>query len=276
MTTETLEQLSQRIADLYPCLSPRLRDAANYVLNHPADIALETLAVIARRSGVQPSTIVRLAKSLGFNGAAPMQRIFRDHLAAHHHEVSCSQLIADLGRQASTREQENPSRLLTECVARSARALDCLKKTISTRELRHATTLIGDCDWVYVAGFGRSYVVAAYVSLGLLRVGKRAVLVDEVGNLGTRQFEHATSSDLLFAISFEPYSPQIRRMLELANRRDIRTISITDSPHGPVAASSAAMFVVNDPKVRDFHLLTATMALAHTLVLGHVNESVST
>ena len=275
MTTETLEQLNQRIDELYPCLSPRLRDAAKYVLDHPADFALETLAVIGRRSSVHPSAMVRFAQALGFNGAAPMQRIFRDHLAAHHRELSCSQLIGELGRQAPTRKQENPSRLLTECVARSARALDCLKKTISSRELRRATRLIGDCEWVYVAGFGRSYVVAAYVSFGLLRVGKRAVLVNGAGNLSTRQFEHASSSDLLFAISLEPDSSQIRRMLELANSQDIRTIAITDSRHSRVAASSAATFVVNDPQVRDLHLLTATMTLAHALVLGHVTESAS-
>ena len=275
MATETLEQLNQRIVELYPCLSPRLRDAAKYVLNHPADIALETLAVIGRRSGVQPSTIVRFAQTLGFDGAASMQRIFRDHLAAHYHELSCSQLIRRLGRHAPAEKRPTPSRLLSECVAGSARALDRLKETISSRELRRATRLIGDCEWVYVAGFGRSYVVAAYVSFELLRVGKRAVLVDGVGNLGTRQFEHATSSDLLFAISFGPYASQIRRMLELANRQDITTIAITDSRFSPIVEGSAATFLVNDPQVGDLRLLTATMALAHALVLGHVIESAS-
>src|SRR3546814_1914215 len=38
------------------------------------------LAVLADRTGVQPSAIVRFAKSFGFDGATQMQRLFRDGL----------------------------------------------------------------------------------------------------------------------------------------------------------------------------------------------------
>ena len=61
-------------------LSPRLRQVAAYVLDHPNDMGLQTLAVIAERCEVQPSTIVRFAKAFGYDGASQMQRLFRDEL----------------------------------------------------------------------------------------------------------------------------------------------------------------------------------------------------
>jgi DNA-binding MurR/RpiR family transcriptional regulator len=52
-----LEHLRSEIAGRYEDLSPRLKQVASYVLDHPNDIGLETLAVIADRCDVQPSTI---------------------------------------------------------------------------------------------------------------------------------------------------------------------------------------------------------------------------
>jgi DNA-binding MurR/RpiR family transcriptional regulator len=41
-------------------------------------MGLQTLAVIAGRCKVQPSTVVRFAKAFGYAGATDMQRLFRD------------------------------------------------------------------------------------------------------------------------------------------------------------------------------------------------------
>ena len=71
---DNLETLRNIIAQRYDSLSPRLKQVASYVLDNPNDIALETLSVIAGRSDVQPSTIVRFAKVFGYGGASEMQR----------------------------------------------------------------------------------------------------------------------------------------------------------------------------------------------------------
>src|ERR1700728_5067784 len=74
------EDLRAAILERYDGLSKRLQQIARYVLDEPNELALETLAVIAERIGVQPSAIVRFAQSFGFDGATQMQRLFRDGL----------------------------------------------------------------------------------------------------------------------------------------------------------------------------------------------------
>ena len=76
----TAEELRAAILVRYESLSKRLQQIARYVLDEPNAMALETLAVLAERTGVQPSAIVRFAKSFGFDGATQMQRLFRDGL----------------------------------------------------------------------------------------------------------------------------------------------------------------------------------------------------
>jgi DNA-binding MurR/RpiR family transcriptional regulator len=73
-----VEALRARIVQRYEGLSPRLKQVAAYALEHPNDIGLETLAVIAKRCKVQPSTIVRFAKTFGYDGASEMQKLYRD------------------------------------------------------------------------------------------------------------------------------------------------------------------------------------------------------
>jgi len=78
------EDLRATILARYDSFSGRLKQVARHVLDHPDDLALETLTVIAENASVQPSAIVRFAKALGFSGASPMQRVLRDGLLAKH------------------------------------------------------------------------------------------------------------------------------------------------------------------------------------------------
>ena len=68
---QTSEELRAAILDSYEDLSKRLQQIARYVLDEPNAVALETLAVIGERAGVQPSAIVRFAKAIGFESRWP-------------------------------------------------------------------------------------------------------------------------------------------------------------------------------------------------------------
>ena len=62
------DELRGAIAQRHRALSGRLQQIAEFVLDHPTDVALGTVAEVAQRSGVPPSAIVRFAHALGFGG----------------------------------------------------------------------------------------------------------------------------------------------------------------------------------------------------------------
>jgi DNA-binding MurR/RpiR family transcriptional regulator len=82
-----LDEFLDVIRARYDDLSDRLQRIARHILDEPNDIAFETLAVVAERSGVQPSAIVRFAQAFGFSGATPMQRLVRDGLLREDRSV---------------------------------------------------------------------------------------------------------------------------------------------------------------------------------------------
>ena len=76
------ETLRAEIAQRHPAFPDRLQQIAEFVLDHPTDMALGTVAEVAERAGVQPSAIVRFAHALGFGGFTEMQQVFRSRLVA--------------------------------------------------------------------------------------------------------------------------------------------------------------------------------------------------
>src|SRR6478609_9078027 len=74
---ETYDDLEKAIIERFPSLSRRLQQIASYALDNPSELALETIAAVAQRAGVQPSSLIRFAKGFGFSGYSDMQRVFR-------------------------------------------------------------------------------------------------------------------------------------------------------------------------------------------------------
>jgi len=77
---ESLSDLKTTITELHPKLSKRLRQVAEYLLEHPNEIAFGTVAVISKNAGVHPSTLVRFANAFGYSGFSEMQRLFQQKL----------------------------------------------------------------------------------------------------------------------------------------------------------------------------------------------------
>ena len=104
------EKLRAEIVKRYDELSPRLQQVAEYVLDNPNDMALQTLAVIADRCKVQPSTIVRFAKTFGYDGASDMQKLFRDEMLTQPPSPSYAERIRQFNRRAGAQRLDRAAR----------------------------------------------------------------------------------------------------------------------------------------------------------------------
>jgi DNA-binding MurR/RpiR family transcriptional regulator len=236
------EELRAAILERYDGLSKRLQQIARYVLDEPNELALETLAVIAERSGVQPSAIVRFAKSFGFDGASQMQRLFRDGL-------------------------------LSEFVEGNTIALQNLPQTVSDADLTAAVKLLEAADTVFVVGVRRAFPITAYLAYSLQQAGKRTIFVDGVAGLARQQVAMVTPKDLLIAVSYHPYADETVQAVEAAASRGAPVLSISDSLVSPIAKPATVTLQVRESEIRAFRSLSASMCLAQALVIGFAFES---
>jgi DNA-binding MurR/RpiR family transcriptional regulator len=269
---DTAEALRAAIVSRYETLSKRLKQIARYILDEPNDMALETLAVISARCGVQPSAIVRFAKTFGFEGASQMQRLFRDGLLSNNAALGYSERVRQL-EETTNADGAEPADLLAEFVAGNALALQNLLQTVTQADVRAAVEMIKRARTVQVAGFRRSFPVASYLAYSLLQAGKRSVFIDGVGGLGLQQINAMDADDLLIVVSYRPYSEETIALVGAARERGAKVLAISDSHVSPVAKPADFALQVRESEVRKFRSLSASMCLAQALVINFAFEA---
>jgi DNA-binding MurR/RpiR family transcriptional regulator len=271
-TPRDIRELCDAIVARHDDLSPRLRQVAAYVLDHPNDMGLETLAVIAERCGVQASTIVRFAKAFGYEGASPMQRLFRDELISTSPSPSYAERVRQFNARSGDGRSLTSHELLVEFSESNIIALEHLKESIGSRDLERAVDLIVRADNVYLVGLRRSFPVAAYMAYALRHVDKPAHLIDGLAGMLTEQSSMLANGDLLFAISFRPYAKETAEIVARARQAGAAVVAISDSQLSPVSREADISFDVKDAEVRQFRSLTASLCLAQTLVIAYAHR----
>ena len=97
------------------------------------------------------------------------------------------------------------------------------------------------------------------------------VLLDGLGGMLREQARAMRPDDVLVAVSFRNYSPEVIELAADAWRRGISVIVITDSAVSPLARSATIAFDLGDASDQPFRSLVEPLCLAQTLVVsvGH-------
>ena len=248
-------------------LTPRLRDAARYAIDHPNDIALNPVATVAVMARIAPAAFIRLAKALGYDGYSELQRLFREPLQRAI-KPTFRERIRHYGGEQTLENPEDPAEVLRAFSQANVVSLEHLQADAASLPLKEAIGLIQKARIVHVLGLRRSYAVAAYLAYALNRIGQPAVQITGLGGAVAEQASVANAQDLLIAISFPPYAADTLQVCEQLRRSGVKRLAITDAFLSPVAKNADLVLEVNDAKLLGFRSLTSAMCLAQTLAVG--------
>lgn len=268
----TVDALRTEIMRQYDDASRRMKQVASFVLDKPEDVAFETLAVVADRAGVQPSTIVRFAKSLGYAGASQMQKVIRDELLASHISLAYGDRARHFSQTAGA-EGDLAGTILSEFAEADILSLSHLKQSVTAAQIEQIVAALMKAETVYIAGFRRAFPPAAYLAYALQRAGKRTCFIDGTGGLWANQIRSISPKDMLIAISFRPYSEETAKCHALALERQAPILAITDSNVSPLVKGAEQALLVREGEVRSFRSLTATLCLVQSLVIAYAFAS---
>lgn len=263
-TPRDFEGLKALLATRVDTLPRRLQQVAAFAMNHPDEVAFGTAASIAELAAVQPSTLVRFAKAVGYSGFSDLQIVFRRRLRDRWPDYADRlRSLNDAG--AGGRE---PLGLLFGFTDSATVSLERLRQTVSGADLDAAVELLAGAQTIYLLGQRRSFPVASYLAYALPKLKLRAVLIDNVGNLGPEQLGNAGPSDVLLAISFTPYTAFTVELAHEAQRRGIPVVAITDSIFSPLTSAARVWFEVVEADFGAFRSLSATFCLAMALAVA--------
>ncbi|CAG9000936.1 MAG: putative HTH-type transcriptional regulator YbbH [Candidatus Celerinatantimonas neptuna] len=266
-TSPQLAELQEDIRTRYDSLSKRLKQVAQYILDNSNSIPFDTIASIANKASVPPSTLIRFANAFGFDGFNEMKQVFRQNLMED--TVSYTER-ARLYRQTAgdSKVPETPMEILNTFGMVNATALQQLSGQIDSEHLNQAVKYLDESTNIYVIGLRRSFSIASYLTYALRHLERRAFLIDGLGGMFKEQLGMIQPTDVVIAISYSPYSQEVLDLVSLGAKSGAKQIAITDSMVSPLAAFSDICFVIREAQMDGFRSQISSMCLAQTLMLS--------
>ncbi len=261
----TYEALQQAIADRYDSLSGQLQRIAHFVVENPDDLALETITRLAERAKVQPSSMVRFAQAMGYDGFSTMQQLFRARLIEG--SLSYRERIQGLRRERGDAGKK-PDAVLNDFVDQGMASLEMLRANTPPEAIERAVDILSRAEEIYLIAQRRAFPVVFYLAYALARMERRCHLVDGVGGLLSQQIGLARPRDAVVAVSFRSYSPEVVEAVAERAAAGVPVVAVTDSPLSPLAANATVCFEIADPEKPAFRSLVAPLCLAQSLVVS--------
>jgi DNA-binding MurR/RpiR family transcriptional regulator len=255
---------SARLAERAEQLPKRLRQVAHFAREHPDDIALGTAASVAENAGVQASTLVRFAKTLGYAGFSDLQQVFLTRLKQRFPDYR--QRVALL--RAGPGEGSLSGPLLTGFADAASLSIDRLRSSANPILIDEAIEILASAEIIHLVAARRLFPVTVYLAYAFGNLGQRCALLDHVGQLGREQIALAGPRDAVLAVSYAPYAPATVDLTTIAAQRGNPVVAITDSPSSPLARLATVRLDVEEADHGAFRSLAATFALAMTLAVG--------
>jgi transcriptional regulator len=264
--TSQLSNLQDEIRQRYDSLSKRLKQVAQYVLDNNNSIVFDTVATIAERADVPPSTLIRFANAFGFDGFNEMKQIFRENLME---ETSNYTERLQLSRKLAENEPQETSRDILNIFAQAnSQALQKLAAQTSTQQLKQAVDILKNANNIFIIGLKRSFSIACYLDYALHHLDCRSFVINGLGGMFDEQLNQVKKGDAVVAISFSPYAQETLNIMNVTAQKGIKQIAITDSQISPLLMFSDVSFVIKEAQVKGFRSQCASMTLVQTLAIA--------
>lgn len=259
--------LTREIEARFGTLSPKLRQAARHVLRRPDDVALKSMRQLAADAGVQPATMVRLARALGFGAFEELRRPFADRLR-HGAETAYGARARAL-QARGTGPGEDGGRfgaLVRESFERDVENLRLTYEGIDADAFEACAARLTAARNVHVTGLRSAFAVAYFFDYACRVFGTSTELLDGRGGTLTDGLRGIGPEDAVLACSFEPYTRETVEVVRFAGRRGAAIVAITDSPLSPIARQAAHALVVGCESPSFFQSLVGAVSVVQLLV----------
>ena len=203
---------------------PTQQRVGRFMLRHGPDVPFLSVRKLAACSGVTPSTVMRLIKSLRIDSYNSLQTIFRKEFLGPS-EVNTSPKESD---------HEHSSRV----------ALGSVFGRQKREQLDRIARLIFQSP-CHVAGFRSAYSLSHYLAYLLNMIQHNVFLVP---NSESAAFDHlmlARPDHVLVIFSTHPYAAQSIKVAKMAKETGIRIVAVTDSSHSPLCALAHEVVVMD-------------------------------
>ncbi|KUF07683.1 MurR/RpiR family transcriptional regulator [Leucobacter sp. G161] len=256
-----------RIQERLPQLTAGETKVAKYIAEQPAQALLMSAVQVGETLGASDMTVVRTARSLGYNGWPELRRALGSQRALTVHPTN------RLSTKLTVTKRESHSSLLDIVFEEARERLATSRSYLETEAFSRAARMVSAATTVHAYGVGVSSVSAEYLTTKLLRQGVLARTAQGMGFAFADALLSLREGDLLVAFAPGREFSELDVAFAEARRRGVTTLLFTDKYRDAyvdrvdcvlrTASSAGGLTGENLPS------MVAIDALV--LALGHVN-----
>jgi DNA-binding MurR/RpiR family transcriptional regulator len=230
---------------------------ADFLLGHKSQSITFSVATLAKNSGTSEATVVRFAKTLGFQGFLDFkQELLRlaskDLAGPDRYEKLLTKKGASTLAQVADGEVQNIAETLMQC---------------DLKEFEAAANLLQKAKQVYTLGSGLSSHLAKLASYQLTLVGKRSLCLADSSSAFEEQLRLAEPhKDALLVFSVPPYSKSVVSLCEFAHDRGLPFVCVTDRLQNPIVKLSTHRLLAASSSPLPLNSITSSSVLLTALL----------
>lgn len=253
-------RFQQRLAENYAQLSPRLREAGDYIVANPVDTATRSLRSVAGDSRIAPASFSRLARALQYDGFEELREAMRSQIGQ---QVSSFAGRAEgLRKNRDETSQEFVVRAGDECLGH----LQNFVANLSAEQLEETADRLHAARKVVIIGALGSTGIAEYAGYMANFLGPNWVLAGRMGASIGSALCGLDARDALLVVTKPPYARASIRAAELARSLGAYVVVITDGHACPALRDAQSGFIVPGDSPNFFTSYVGTVFLIEALI----------
>ncbi|MGB0749161.1 MAG: MurR/RpiR family transcriptional regulator [Magnetospiraceae bacterium] len=255
------QSIYRRLAVAASKMSPQLQRAAQFILENPDFVGLNSMRRVAAAAGVQPATVQRMIRAAGFEGYGEFSEPFRNRLLGRDSDY------AGRARHLQSKGKIRPAdALISETILTDQDSIGVVFQENDAEVFQKFCQVIEDAEKLYVLGLRSSYPIAFAFANAYRMFRENGVLLDCAGATWADDLRRVKPTDALLAIGFSPYTDQTRQGIAYARNAGARVLVVTDSVLSPLLGAGDVMLRVPDDSPTVFQSFVAPLAVIQALI----------
>lgn len=251
--------LKARVAAAMAGLTPAEQRMAQFFLDQKSTVLLNSAAEIAEKARTSDATVVRTARSLGFDGLAGLR------------EAILSDITGPAPADRLTRTLEDvsgaPDGVLAHVLKGHYASLEAMASADFGQAFERAVEAMFSGRHRFVFGIGPSGSIADYAALQFNRIGLRATTLSSSGIGLADNLMQMQPGDVVLMLAYAPLYREVAVVLDHAHELGVPVVLVSDSLGG-LGGHLAEVLRVPRGSADHLSMHAATLVLIEAMVVA--------
>ena len=255
---------AQIISEHYKHLTKSEKQIADYLRKNQEEAAFLSAGEVAARLELSEATLVRFARSLGFDSYPAMREVLQENF--RHRVTHSTRLRSRLDELRETGD------IFERLVASEIDYMTQSLESVNRDALHQAVELIKNRKRIFIFGVGPSVSLVELMKIRLERFGRQVIPLTTAGREFLEPLLSMTENNLLFVICFFDVTPALQLVLDYAHDVHCPVIMLTDTLGSIIGDKANVVLSAKRGPVSGFHSLVVPMTIINSILLAMAGE----